>query len=76
MSVKVKLKEEDQEDQARRFISLIGEFFAPNVKVVLSAQVAPHELYDGQRLRLEFERTRSRLIEMQSLEYLSRSHRP
>jgi len=67
---------ENLEDQARRFISLIDEFYDRNVKVVLSAEVAPHELYDGQRLRLEFERTRSRLIEMQSLEYLSRSHRP
>ncbi|MEP6511314.1 MAG: AFG1/ZapE family ATPase, partial [Dokdonella sp.] len=33
------------------------------------------ELYDGERLRAEFSRTESRLIEMQSMEYLSREHR-
>jgi cell division protein ZapE len=68
--------EENRDDQARRFISLIDEFYDRNVKVVLSAEVAAYDLYRGQRLRLEFERTSSRLLEMQSLEYLRRSHRP
>lgn len=68
--------EENRDDQARRFISLIDEFYDRNVKLVLSAEGAPNDLYGGQRLRLEFERTSSRLLEMQSIEYLRRSHRP
>jgi cell division protein ZapE len=32
------------------------------------------DLYRGERLRLEFARTQSRLIEMQSGEYLGREH--
>ena len=63
------------EDQARRFISLVDEFYDHNVKLILSAEVPLAELYMGKRLRFEFERTRSRLIEMRSYEYLGREHR-
>jgi cell division protein ZapE len=41
---------------------------------VLSAEVAVDELYAGTRLTFEFERTSSRLIEMQSAEYLALPH--
>jgi cell division protein ZapE len=34
------------------------------------------ELYDGDRLRAQFARTESRLIEMQSEDYLARAHQP
>jgi predicted ATPase len=64
------------EDAARRFISLVDEFYDRNVKLILSAEAQITELYHGERLRFEFERTESRLLEMQSREYLSRSHRP
>lgn len=64
------------EDAARRFISLVDEFYDRNVKLILSAEVPIPELYAGERLRFEFERTESRLIEMQSYDYLARSHRP
>lgn len=63
------------EDAARRFISLVDEFYDHDVKLILSAQAQPTELYQGERLRFEFERTTSRLLEMQSHEYLARSHR-
>jgi cell division protein ZapE len=63
------------EDAARRFISLVDEFYDRNVKLILSAEVAVGELYAGERLRFEFERTESRLREMQSHEYLARTHR-
>ena len=66
----------DKEDQARRFINLVDEFYDRNVKLVLAAAVPLDQLYHGQRLRFEFERTKSRLLEMQSHEYLGREHRP
>jgi cell division protein ZapE len=67
---------EQKEDQARRFINLIDEFYDRNVKLVLTAAVPLPDLYTGVRLRFEFERTKSRLLEMQSHEYLAREHRP
>lgn len=62
------------EDAARRFISLVDEFYDRNVKLILSAAVPVTELYGGERLRFEFQRTESRLLEMQSHEYLGRTH--
>ena len=62
------------EDAARRFISLVDEFYDRNVKLILSADAPIEDLYAGERLRFEFERTKSRLLEMQSHEYLGRTH--
>ncbi|WP_156498534.1 AFG1/ZapE family ATPase, partial [Oleiphilus sp. HI0079] len=42
---------------------------------IVSAETAIHELYSGGRLNFEFERTESRLLEMQSEEYLASEHR-
>jgi cell division protein ZapE len=64
------------DNQARRFIALVDEFYDRGVKLVLAAHAPIDELYVGDRLRFEFERTRSRLAEMQTHEYLSRPHRP
>lgn len=66
----------ERDDQARRFINLVDEFYDRNVKLVVAAAVPLAELYAGGRLGFEFERTRSRLLEMQSHEYLERPHRP
>jgi cell division protein ZapE len=63
------------DDAARRFIAMVDEFYDQGVKLVLSAAAAPSELYLGERLRFEFQRTASRLIEMQSEGYLRRAHR-
>ena len=60
---------------ARRFIHLVDEFYDRRVKLIVLAEAAIQELYDGQTLRFEFERTQSRLVEMQSLEYLESAHR-
>ena len=65
-----------KEDQARRFIGLIDEFYDRNVKVLLAAAAPLDCLYRGERLATEFERTKSRVNEMQSTAYLSRMHRP
>jgi cell division protein ZapE len=62
------------EDAARRFIELVDEFYDRHVKLVLSAAAPIVELYDGERLRAEFARTESRLIEMGSEAYLAKEH--
>jgi cell division protein ZapE len=64
----------DAENAARRFISLVDEFYDRAVKLVVSAAVPVTELYRGSKLNFEYERTKSRLIEMQSQDYLSRPH--
>lgn len=65
-----------REDEARRFIALIDELYDRCVKLVISAAAPPAQLYRGERLPLEFQRTVSRLTEMQSEDYLAREHRP
>jgi cell division protein ZapE len=64
----------DAENAARRFISLVDEFYDRAVKLIVSAAAPVPELYRGSKLTFEFERTKSRLIEMQSQDYLSRQH--
>jgi cell division protein ZapE len=66
----------DDEDAARRFVTLIDEFYDRNVKLLMSAAVPVESLYRGRRLAFEFERTASRLTEMQSHDYLARPHLP
>jgi len=66
----------EHENEARRFIALIDEFYDRNVKLVVSAAASPTALYRGERLGALFARTASRLAEMQSEEYLAREHRP
>ncbi|MDH3332881.1 MAG: cell division protein ZapE [Gammaproteobacteria bacterium] len=63
-----------RDDQARRFVSLVDEFYDRRVKLILSADVDVPDLYTGSRLSFEFGRTLSRLIEMQSMDYLALPH--
>ncbi len=64
----------DNEDAARRFVNLIDELYDRHVNLVCTANAAPVALYSGTRLQGAFERTASRLIEMQSAEYLATPH--
>ncbi|PID54824.1 MAG: cell division protein ZapE [Gammaproteobacteria bacterium] len=64
------------DDAARRFINLVDEFYDRNVKLIVSAEKPLFELYGEGRLNFEFDRTISRLQEMQSHEYLAREHKP
>lgn len=63
------------EDAARRFVNLVDEFYDRQVSLVCTAAAPPVALYRGTRLAGAFERTASRLIEMQSSEYLAGTHR-
>lgn len=65
-----------KDSETRRFISLVDEFYDRNVKLILSAEVPIGDLYRGNLLTFEFQRTASRLVEMQSKEYLAQEHRP
>ncbi len=65
-----------RDNEARRFVHLVDEFYDRNVNLIVSAAAPMLELYRGERLRAEFQRTESRLIEMQSEAYLAREHRP
>ena len=62
------------ESEARRFIALVDEFYERHVKLVVSAEVPLYAIYQGERLKFEFQRCLSRLQEMQSEEYLKREH--
>ncbi|MCW4148339.1 cell division protein ZapE [Halomonas sp. 18H] len=64
------------DDLARRFINMVDEFYDRGVKVLMSAEVPVESLYQGGKLTFEYQRTLSRLQEMQSHEYLALPHKP
>ena len=65
-----------RENAARRFIALVDELYDRHVNLIVSAATPPASLYQGEKLAFEFQRTVSRLTEMQSEEYLATEHRP
>lgn len=74
---RVPVMDSGADDAARRFITMVDEFYDRGVKLILSAGAdSPEALYRGERLAFEFRRTSSRLHEMQGREYLARPHRP
>lgn len=72
----VPLMDEGNADATRRFINLIDEFYDRNIKMLISAASPIDALYTGNRLAFEFQRTASRLSEMQSNDYLAKPHLP
>lgn len=65
----------DEYDKAIRFIHLVDALYEHKVTLICSADADPKQLYTEGERSFEFERTASRLIEMQSEKYLTREHK-
>jgi cell division protein ZapE len=66
--------DDERNDAARRFVTLVDELYDRHVNLVCTADAAPAALYAGERLAAAFERCASRLAEMQSSEYFAMEH--
>lgn len=63
---------ENRRNEAKRFIVLVDTLYESRTRLIVSAEAAPQQLYGAESHKLEFDRTVSRLIEMQSKDYLAR----
>lgn len=61
-------------NEAARFVTLIDALYEYRVKLIAAADAAPDDLYPEGDGKFEFERTVSRLLEMQSEDYLAEGH--
>jgi cell division protein ZapE len=61
--------------EARRFTWLIDVFYDHKIKLIMSAACEPDEIYTSGPMANEFHRTVSRILEMQSKEYLDSERR-
>ncbi|MEL0107603.1 MAG: cell division protein ZapE [Rhodospirillaceae bacterium] len=64
----------ERRDAAKRFVTLIDALYEHKVNLICSAEASPNRLYESGIGSFEFERTASRLVEMQSEEYISSPH--
>jgi cell division protein ZapE len=70
----IHIMNEAHDDVAKRFIHLIDALYDHHVKLVVTAEAMPGQLYEGERLNFAFQRTISRLTEMGGHHYLSLAH--
>lgn len=64
----------ENRNEAARFVTLIDALYEHKVKLIATADAEPATLYEEGDGRFEFERTVSRLMEMQSADYLAEGH--
>jgi cell division protein ZapE len=64
----------ENRNQAARFVTLVDELYEHKVKLLAAADAEPQALYSTGDGAFEFQRTVSRLIEMQSRDYLAAGH--
>jgi cell division protein ZapE len=64
----------ENRNEAARFVTLIDALYEHKVKLLAAADAEPQDLYVAGDGAFEFERTASRLIEMQSADYLALGH--
>ena len=64
----------ENRNEAARFVTLIDALYEHKVKLLAMADASPMDLYREGDGKFEFERTVSRLMEMQSEDYLAQGH--
>jgi cell division protein ZapE len=64
----------ENRNEAKRFVIFIDALYENNVKFLCCAEVAPEKLYSEGHGHFEFQRTVSRLMEMQSERYFAKGH--
>ena len=64
----------ESRNEAARFVTLIDALYEHKVKLLATADAEPEQLYAAGDGRFEFDRTISRLMEMQSADYLAAGH--
>jgi cell division protein ZapE len=64
----------DKRDAAKRFVTLVDALYEHKVTLIASAEAPPETLYPSGDGAFEFQRTVSRLMEMQSEDYVEREH--
>ncbi|HEY3637804.1 MAG TPA: cell division protein ZapE [Rhizomicrobium sp.] len=72
----IPMLDDTRRDETRRFTVLIDTLYDEGVKLICSAAAPPESLYSGEEDAGAFRRTASRLLEMQSRDYLRRAHLP
>jgi cell division protein ZapE len=64
----------ENRNEAARFVTLVDALYEHKVKLLAAADAEPNQLYQAGDGAFEFERTASRLTEMQSRDYLAAGH--
>ena len=64
----------ENRNEAARFVTLIDALYENKVKLLATAAADPEDLYEAGDGRYEFDRTISRLMEMQSADYMALGH--
>ncbi|MXP51081.1 cell division protein ZapE [Pantoea sp. SoEX] len=64
----------NHENEAKRFLLLVDELYANNIRLIISAETDRFNIYQGKKLKFEYKRCVSRLEEMQSDNYFKSQH--